>query len=124
MRYCSKTACAREAVASYAFNYADRVVWLASLTREPHPAFYDLCEVHTLSLRVPRGWSVDDLRSEAAPDPLPDVPAASPRDEGRRPEEPAGAELGERPDEVGEPSEGASSEPPVAALPTQASFLA
>jgi hypothetical protein len=80
MRFCSKTACAGEAAASYAFSYEARVVWLAALTLDPHPAFYDLCEQHARTLRVPKGWEMEDLRSDGdGGDPaLPEVPAPMP----------------------------------------------
>lgn len=65
MRLCTKTACPREAAASCAFNYADRHVWIVPLHRDRDPSFYDLCEDHLESLRVPNGWSLEDRRSAA-----------------------------------------------------------
>jgi hypothetical protein len=52
------------AVASCAFNYAGRLVWIASLERDPDPSWYDLCDTHVASLRVPKGWSLEDRRAD------------------------------------------------------------
>jgi hypothetical protein len=66
MWLCTKTACTGEAVASCAFSYAERMVWIAPLRSDPDPSFYDLCGEHAETLRVPRGWSLDDTRPKAS----------------------------------------------------------
>jgi len=61
-RFCSKTGCGREAAASCAFSYGQRLVWIAPLGPEPVPSTYDLCDGHAAHLRVPNGWSLEDRR--------------------------------------------------------------
>lgn len=63
MRLCSKTACSGAAVVSCGFNYAERLVWLSPLRRDPDPTFYDLCEGHAETLRAPKGWLLRDQRA-------------------------------------------------------------
>lgn len=70
MRLCTKTACPNAAVASCAFNYADRLVWISPLHRDPDPSHYDLCQEHAHALRVPKGWSLDDRRDVTREFPL------------------------------------------------------
>ena len=66
MRSCRKTACGRPPVASCAFNYAERLAWIVPLNGDADPSFYDLCEEHLGALRVPKGWSLEDHRSQPA----------------------------------------------------------
>lgn len=66
MRLCNRTACPNRAVASCAFNYASRLVWIAPLGRDADPSFYDLCDLHVETLRVPKGWSLEDHRRDGA----------------------------------------------------------
>lgn len=68
MRGCTKVGCAREAAASCGFSYAEREVWIAPLSAEPQPSQYDLCDSHAATLRVPRGWTLRDLRERSATD--------------------------------------------------------
>lgn len=68
MRLCSRTACAGTATASCAFSYGHRLVWIAPLDRDRDPSFYDLCEVHLETLRVPKGWSLEDRRATTVVD--------------------------------------------------------
>lgn len=62
MRFCAKTGCDGEAASCCGFDYAERLVWLAPLGRERDPSAYDLCEEHAASLRVPKGWDLEDHR--------------------------------------------------------------
>ena len=50
-------------ILSCAFNYAERLVWILPLERDPDPSLYDLCDTHVASLRVPKGWSLEDRRA-------------------------------------------------------------
>jgi Protein of unknown function (DUF3499) len=40
------------------YDYAGQVVTLDPLSREAHPTQYELCELHTELLTVPRGWRI------------------------------------------------------------------
>jgi Protein of unknown function (DUF3499) len=62
-------------VATLAYDYGSRTVWLGPLADEGHPATHDLCGRHAERLSVPQGWSVDDRRGPHA---LPDAPDAGP----------------------------------------------
>lgn len=103
MRFCAKTTCSREAASSCGFDYSARRVWLAPLGRERDPSAYDLCEEHAETLRVPRGWELEDHRSRpmAEDDPfaelLPDGSGALPALPGRLEEEPADGGLSREP---------------------------
>lgn len=90
MRFCAKTGCGRGAACCCGFDYAGRLVWLAPLGRERDPSAYDLCEEHAASLRVPKGWTLEDHRGGAdlteeleelfAEDALPALPASVPQE--------------------------------------------
>lgn len=68
MRTCRRTACRWPAMASLAFRYETRQVWLTDLISPPHPAVWDLCPHHADTLTVPRGWErVDERTTVAAP---------------------------------------------------------
>ncbi|MGH3444047.1 MAG: DUF3499 domain-containing protein [Nocardioidaceae bacterium] len=64
-RRCSRTACARTAVATLTYVYADQTAVLGPLATAAEPHAYDLCEAHSERLSAPRGWEVMRL----APDP-------------------------------------------------------
>ncbi|MEI2698390.1 MAG: DUF3499 family protein [Microthrixaceae bacterium] len=65
-RTCARPGCARGAVATLAYAYADGVVVIDDLAAEAHPMVHDLCGVHAGGLRVPVGWELRDRRSTAA----------------------------------------------------------
>ncbi|HJR38520.1 MAG TPA: DUF3499 domain-containing protein, partial [Nocardioidaceae bacterium] len=64
-RRCSRTACARSAVATLTYVYSDQTAVLGPLATFAEPHAYDLCEAHSERLSAPRGWEVLRL----APDP-------------------------------------------------------
>lgn len=64
-RRCSRTACARPAVATLTYVYSDQTAVLGPLATFAEPHAYDLCEAHSERLSAPRGWEVMRL----APDP-------------------------------------------------------
>jgi hypothetical protein len=57
-RGCSKTGCARPAVATLTYAYADRAIVLGPLATFAEPHTYDLCRDHAERLTAPRGWDV------------------------------------------------------------------
>lgn len=57
-RGCSKTGCARPAVATLTYAYADRAIVLGPLSTYAEPHTYDLCLDHAERLTAPRGWDV------------------------------------------------------------------
>lgn len=62
-RTCARPGCARGAVATLSYAYADGVVTLEDLALEAHPMVHDLCDAHASGLRVPMGWELRDQRS-------------------------------------------------------------
>ena len=64
-RRCSRTACARSAVATLTYVYSDQTAVLGPLATYAEPHAYDLCDAHSERLSAPRGWEVLRL----APDP-------------------------------------------------------
>ncbi|MDP3967373.1 MAG: DUF3499 domain-containing protein [Nocardioides sp.] len=64
-RRCSRTACARPAVNTLTYVYADQTAVLGPLATFAEPHAYDLCVAHSERLSAPRGWEVLRL----APDP-------------------------------------------------------
>jgi hypothetical protein len=58
VRRCSRTGCARAAVATLTYAYADLTAVVGPLASYAEPHSYDLCEDHALRLTVPRGWEV------------------------------------------------------------------
>jgi hypothetical protein len=58
LRTCSRTACARRAVATLTYVYADSTAVLGPLATFAEPHAYDLCETHSERLTAPRGWEV------------------------------------------------------------------
>lgn len=64
-RQCARNGCGRPAVATLAYNYAQRSVWIDHVSAEAHPSTYDLCDQHADHLSVPRGWHLTDARARA-----------------------------------------------------------
>ena len=58
MRRCSRTGCARPAVATLTYVYSDSTAVVGPLASFAEPHSYDLCEGHAVNLTVPRGWEV------------------------------------------------------------------
>jgi len=65
-RGCSKTGCARPAVATLTYAYADRAIVLGPLATFAEPHTYDLCRDHAERLTAPRGWDVVRVGGEFA----------------------------------------------------------
>jgi len=57
-RSCSRTGCRQIATKTLTYIYADSVAVLGPLATFAEPHAYDLCEVHSLRMSVPRGWTV------------------------------------------------------------------
>ena len=70
VRQCSRSACARPAVATLTYVYADSTAVLGPLAQLAEPHSYDLCAEHAERLTAPRGWEVVRL--------LPDFEPAAP----------------------------------------------
>jgi hypothetical protein len=66
MRRCSRTACARAAVATLTYVYSDSTAVVGPLATYAEPHSYDLCELHAHGLTAPRGWEVVRLDIDAA----------------------------------------------------------
>lgn len=66
-RHCARPGCSDHAVATFAYEYAARTVWLEDVADEPHPSTYDLCRRHATSMSVPNGWQLSDRRSSVTP---------------------------------------------------------
>ncbi len=64
-RRCSRTACARPAVATLTYVYADRAAVVGPLAVHAEPHCYDLCEEHAARLTAPLGWEVVRHQPEA-----------------------------------------------------------
>ena len=58
MRSCSRSGCARSAVATLTYVYSDSTAVVGPLATFAEPHSYDLCEEHAVRLTVPRGWEV------------------------------------------------------------------
>ena len=97
LRRCTRTGCARSAVATLTYAYADLMAVVGPLASFAEPHSYDLCEEHALRLTVPRGWEVVRHDGEfAEPEPSVDdltALAEAVREAGRvdRPVEPVHA---------------------------------
>jgi hypothetical protein len=64
LRRCTRTACARPAVATLTYVYADSTAVLGPLATYAEPHCYDLCAEHAERLTAPRGWEVMRLAPE------------------------------------------------------------
>lgn len=86
-RQCSKTTCARPAVATLTYVYAEQTAVLGPLATYAEPHTYDLCEEHAVRLTAPRGWDVVRLDNDTAvpPDDLVAL-AEAVREQRRKPE--------------------------------------
>ena len=71
-RHCSKPGCARPAVATLTYDYADSTAVLGPLATVAEPHAYDLCDLHAQTLTAPRGWQV--VRLQTSFDPAPPSP--------------------------------------------------
>jgi hypothetical protein len=70
IRSCSRSGCARSAVATLTYIYSDSTAVVGPLASFAEPHSYDLCEEHAVRLTVPRGWEV--MRHDGAyPSPIP-----------------------------------------------------
>src|SRR6201991_5160317 len=58
VRSCSRSGCARSAVATLTYVYSDSTAVVGPLATFAEPHSYDLCEEHAVRLTVPRGWEV------------------------------------------------------------------
>jgi hypothetical protein len=58
VRSCSRSGCARSAVATLTYVYSDSTAVVGPLATFAEPHSYDLCEEHATRLTVPRGWEV------------------------------------------------------------------
>ena len=63
-RQCSRTACAKGAVATLTYVYSDQTAVLGPLATFAEPHTYDLCAEHAERLTAPRGWEVVRLAGE------------------------------------------------------------
>jgi hypothetical protein len=61
-RSCDRPACDRIAVATMAYDYGRRAVWIDHLSGEPHPSSYDLCVPCSDRMTAPRSWILTDVR--------------------------------------------------------------
>ena len=69
-RRCTRTGCARSAVATLTYIYSDSTAVVGPLAAFAEPHSYDLCEEHAVRLTAPRGWEV--MRHEGEfPAPIP-----------------------------------------------------
>ena len=66
-RHCARPGCATTASATLTYDYAAGTVWIDVLSDEAHPMTHDMCARHADSLRVPRGWLLQDRRVTPAP---------------------------------------------------------
>jgi hypothetical protein len=65
MNLCSKPNCARPGAVVLAYRYSDRVAILEDpVVGELNPHLYVLCGRCADRLRPPRGWTLEDRRSE------------------------------------------------------------
>jgi hypothetical protein len=68
VRRCSKPSCNGAAVSTLTYVYADSTAVLGPLATYAEPHCYDLCQIHSERMTVPRGWEV--VRLEPDPDAL------------------------------------------------------
>lgn len=61
-RQCCRPGCARPAVATLTFVYAESTAVIGPLASSAEPHSWDLCDEHARRITVPRGWEM--LRSE------------------------------------------------------------
>lgn len=63
-RQCSRSSCARPAVATLTYVYADSTVVVGQLAANAEPHSYDLCVEHADRFTAPRGWDVVHIHQE------------------------------------------------------------
>jgi len=63
---CSRSTCARGAVATLTYVYSDSIAVLGPLATYAEPHAYDLCDFHAGGLSAPRGWEVIRLARDPA----------------------------------------------------------
>lgn len=63
-RRCSKPSCARSAVSTLTYVYADCTAVLGPLATYAEPHCYDLCQSHSERLTAPRGWEIVRLQPD------------------------------------------------------------
>ncbi len=61
---CSRPGCQRSPSATLRYDYASSTATISALAT-PHPMQYDLCDLHTERLSVPKGWTLVDERVTA-----------------------------------------------------------
>jgi hypothetical protein len=66
MSMCSKPGCMGRGAAILAYEYSERRALLADVGSELSPHVYVLCAECAAKLRPPRGWVLDDQRSQPA----------------------------------------------------------
>lgn len=75
LRRCSRTACAKPAVATLTYVYADSTAVVGPLAAYAEPHTYDLCAAHADRLTAPRGWELVRLDVDAAQPTIDDLEA-------------------------------------------------
>jgi len=58
MRFCTRSGCGTEAVATLTYDYADSMVVVGPLADARDPHGYDLCARHAARTSAPVGWQV------------------------------------------------------------------
>jgi len=67
-RLCVKSGCNEVAASRLTYHYDTAAVWLDDVAAgEVSGHAWDVCDDHADTLRVPRGWTLDDRRSRARP---------------------------------------------------------
>ncbi len=64
LRRCTRQLCAKSAVATLTYIYADSTAVLGPLAAIAEPHTYDLCKLHSEKLTTPRGWELVRLQLE------------------------------------------------------------
>lgn len=57
-RRCSRTGCAKPAVATLTYAYSDSTAVVGPLATAAEPHSYDLCSEHAVRLTAPKGWEI------------------------------------------------------------------
>jgi hypothetical protein len=65
-RQCARSGCSAPAVATFTFDSGARTVWL-DLPAVGAARAGELCDRHARSLTPPRGWQLEDRRTEPEP---------------------------------------------------------
>jgi hypothetical protein len=95
---CERPGCGEPASVSYGFDSERITVWLEAL-RPDGPSAGALCRRHAEAMVLPRGWWLQDRRSDAAlfaaPEPPPSTQLYRPRRPRRRPSPPPPLPLAE-----------------------------